>query len=88
MIELKGVRAGYGGRDVIFDVSCAFQTGTNWCLLGPNGCGKTTLLRAMSGLIPHTGQILIDGERVEAMPRRRIAAKLAVMSQINAIYFP
>ena len=88
MIELKGVRAGYGGQDVIFDVSCRFDSGVNWCLLGPNGCGKTTLLRAMSGLIPHAGEVLIDGERIETMPRRRIASKIAVMSQINTIYFP
>ena len=88
MIELHQVRAGYGGQDVIFDVSCRFESGVNCCLLGPNGCGKTTLLRAMSGLIPHTGDILIDGERIETMPRRKIAAKIAVMSQINTIYFP
>ncbi len=88
MIELKSVRAGYGGQDVIFDISCRFETGVNCCLLGPNGCGKTTLLRAMSGLIPHSGEIRIDGERIESMPRRRIAAKIAVMSQINTIYFP
>ena len=89
MIELVNVSAGYGGQDVVFGVSCRFESGVNCCLLGPNGCGKTTLLRAMSGLIPHSGgDILIDGERVEAMPRRRIAAKIAVMSQINTIYFP
>ena len=88
MIELKDVYAGYGGQDVVFGVNCRFESDVNYCLLGPNGCGKTTLLRAMSGLIPHTGDILIDGERLEAMPRRKIASKIAVMSQINAIYFP
>ncbi|MBO4297183.1 MAG: ABC transporter ATP-binding protein [Clostridia bacterium] len=88
MIELKRVCAGYGGRDVIHDVSFRFETGVNYCLLGPNGCGKTTLLRAMSGLIPHTGEVLLDGARLETLPRRKIAAKIAVMSQINTIYFP
>ena len=88
MIELKDVRAGYGGKDVLFGVSCRFETGVNCCLLGPNGCGKTTLLRAMSGLIPHTGEVLLDGQRIETMSRRKIAAKIAVMSQINTIYFP
>ena len=88
MIELENVSAGYGGQDVVFDVTCRFESGVNYCLLGPNGCGKTTLLRAMSGLIPHTGGILLDGERIETMPRRKIAAKIAVMSQINTIYFP
>ena len=42
----------------------------------------------MSGLIAHTGDITIDGARIETMSRRKIASKLAVMSQINTIYFP
>ena len=88
MIELKNMCAGYGGQDVVHDISCRFESGENVCLLGPNGCGKTTLLRAMSGLIPHTGEVLLDGERLETLPRRKIAAKIAVMSQINTIYFP
>jgi len=88
MIELRNVCAGYGGQDVLFDVTCRFESGVNCCLLGPNGCGKTTLLRAMSGLIPHTGDVLLDGVRLEKLPRREIAAKIAVMSQINTIYFP
>ena len=45
MLELRGVCAGYGGVEVLHDVSCAFPPGSCWCVLGPNGCGKTTLLR-------------------------------------------
>ena len=83
MIELKDVRAGYGGKDVIFGVSCRFETGVNCCLLGPNGCGKTTLLRAMSGLIPHTGEVLLDGERIEAMAKELFAGTGAVRKTLQ-----
>ena len=88
MLELKNVCAGYDGVDVLHDVSCAFPPGSCWCVLGSNGCGKTTLLRAMAGLIPHRGQVLLDGREIDGMKRRDLAGKIAVMSQVNTVYFP
>ena len=88
MLELHDVCAGYGDGDVLHEISCAFPDGGSWCVLGPNGCGKTTLLRVMAGLIPHRGQVLLDGEEISGMKRRQLAARVAVMSQVNTVYFP
>lgn len=88
MLELLNVCAGYGEGDVLHEISCAFPEGGSWCVMGPNGCGKTTLLRAMAGLIPHRGRVLIDGVEIAGMKRRQLAARVAVMSQVNAVYFP
>ena len=88
MLELKDVRAGYGGVEVLHGISCAFPEGGCWCVLGPNGCGKTTLLRAIAGLIPHRGQVLLDSREIGGMKRRELAGRVALMSQINTVYFP
>lgn len=87
MIKLKNVSAGYNGINVIKDISLELSEGNNLCILGPNGCGKTTLLKAIAGIIPVKGDVLIDGKSIKKMKRHEIASKMAVMSQISTIYF-
>ena len=87
MLELKNVGAGYDGTEIVHGVNARFEAGESYVLLGQNGCGKTTLLRAMSQLIPHSGDILLDGTPIETMKRCDLAEKIAIMSQINELYF-
>ena len=87
MLTLKNVAAGYNGIDIISNISLNIKEGENLCIIGPNGCGKTTLIKAISGIIPHEGTVKIDGTDINNMKREQIAKKIAVMSQISTIYF-
>ena len=82
MIELKNLSAGYGGQDVVHDISLPFTPGRILALLGPNGCGKSTLLRTALGLNPKSGgEVLMDGTPLDALSPRERALKAAYLSQ-------
>ena len=51
MIELKDVTYGYTDKEVLHNVSVRFDTGGMYAIMGANGCGKTTLLRLVAGLL-------------------------------------
>jgi len=55
--------------------------------MGPNGCGKTTLLRAIAGLLPHTGEILVGDRPLGEVKRRTLAKQIAMLSQVSEAYF-
>lgn len=87
MLHLSNVSAGYGNEDVIHEISFDLPLGENLCILGPNGCGKTTLLKSIAMLLDSTGTIEIDGRSVRSMKRAEIASRIAVMSQMSSVYF-
>ena len=81
-LEADSVSAGYGTRDVIADVSVAVVPGTLTGVIGSNGCGKTTLMRVLSGaLAPRRGAIRLDGRPIRELPRRSVAQRVAVVAQ-------
>jgi len=65
MIEITDLNAGYGETQVLFDVTCSIKRGEVVALIGPNGVGKTTLFRTISGAIePYSGRIVYKDEGI------------------------
>jgi len=79
---------GYDGPAVLRDITLRIGDGERVAILGPNGVGKTTLLKLLSGTpAPNQGSILLDGRELRAVPRRELARQIAVVPQDLAIPF-
>lgn len=89
-LAARGVSFGYGAGDATLrDVSVSFEAGTVTAVIGPNGVGKSTLLRLLSGaLAPWSGEILLHGQALGETPARARAAHLAFVSQRPTVAGP
>jgi branched-chain amino acid transport system ATP-binding protein len=88
VLELCGVRAGYGSSEVLHGVDLRVPTGSAVALLGANGAGKTTSLRTVAGLTPtRSGRILYRGEPVERRSaHQRARAGIALVPEGRGIF--
>ena len=85
MLTLKNVSAGYGGPPVIKNIS--MQIDRNVSIVGPNGCGKTTLLKVIANILPSNGDIHLGNKPLSCMKRKEVSAQIALLSQQPTVYF-
>lgn len=76
MLKVKDLTLHYGGSQILYDVSLTAAAGEVTCIMGTNGVGKTSLLKALSGTHQRTsGEIEFDGEAIGKMPAHALAQK-------------
>jgi len=76
MLDASGLTLHYGQSQVLYDVNISAKVGEVTCLMGANGVGKTSLLKAISGRHPRSGgDVVLDGEALGAIPAHKLAAK-------------
>jgi branched-chain amino acid transport system ATP-binding protein len=89
LLELAGVRAGYGGGDILQGVDLSVDEGSLTCIVGPNGAGKSTVLRVISGLLrPTAGTVRFRGESLAGRSPRSILARGIVQVPQERSLFP
>lgn len=89
-IEVRGLACGYAsGRPAQRDLSFTLEPGQVCCVLGPNGCGKSTMMKTLLGsLKPLAGSVLLDGREVSRTPAAQRAQALAYVAQSHSQPFP
>ncbi len=87
MIDITKTSVALQQTSILTEICATFPTESKTCILGPNGCGKTTLLKTIAGLVPYEGSVLIDGKEVAVQKRKELASKVAMMSQFTAAAF-
>ena len=83
--ELHDLTVGYGKTDIIRGLSLSLEKGTLNGILGANGCGKTTALKAICGILPHQGTCRLEQTRLESLSVRKISRLCSYIPQRSGI---
>lgn len=89
LFEVKGISFDYDGEEIFSDISFSIERGDVLCILGPNGTGKTTLIKCLNGLHEiNTGEILINGENIKKLSFKQISRHIGYIPQAHVPSFP
>ena len=73
LLVIEGLRASYGSAEALFGLDLTVAEGEVVALMGRNGMGKTTTIRAICRMIASTGRLTVDGQDLHALPSHRVA---------------
>jgi ABC-type branched-subunit amino acid transport system ATPase component len=88
LLSVRGVTAGYGGGDILKQVTLEVPRGGITCVVGPNGAGKSTLLATISGLLhPRLGEIRFGEQLISGLsPRQILARGISQVPQAHSLF--
>src|SRR3954451_18766638 len=88
LLTARGLTVALGGRLVLNEVSLQLSSGHLVALVGPTGAGKPTLLRALAGLVPSRGEIVVAGDALSSLTLRERARRFAYLPQGHVVHWP
>ncbi len=87
MIKIENVCVNYNKVQALNNINLNLHNGQNLSIIGPNGCGKTTLLKCICNNIDFKGNIYIDNKNIKSLKRKELAKKVGMLSQLMSISF-
>lgn len=89
LFEVKNISFSYDGDEIFSDISFSIDRGDVLCILGPNGTGKTTLIKCLNGLHDiDSGEILINGKSIKKLSFKEISTHIGYIPQSHVPSFP
>ncbi len=90
MLEVSTLRAGYGASDVLHELAFTVQEGSFCTLIGANGAGKSTTMKAIAGLLrPVQGRVVFEGDAIERLAAAQIVARgIALVPEGRRVFGP
>lgn len=81
MLSAKNLSVNIDGKQIIKDIDISLKENDFLMIVGPNGSGKTTIVRSLMGDIPSTGEVLLFGKDIKNMNKKKLAKKIGVLMQ-------
>lgn len=89
LLQIKGLSFAYSKEKILENISLTLKRGQMLCLLGANGCGKTTLLSCVLGFLkPESGRVLLSGKDIKDLSAAESAAIVSYIAQTHKQVFP
>ena len=89
MFELNHIRFAYGSKTVVDDINLRFERGHFYGVIGPNGCGKSTLIDLLAGhLNTNCGEIRLNETPLSTYSRKELSSQISIVPQDFRINFP
>lgn len=89
MLITKNLTLTMNNKTICRNLTLTLKPGEIWGILGPNGCGKTTLLQTLAGILPYDkGQILLQGQELKKLKQKHIARTIGIALQEYTPFFP
>lgn len=88
MLQATNISASIGRAQILHKVGFTAQSGQLTAIVGPNGSGKTTFLKAITGELAYSGTVTLDGQDVSQMHPTKLATRRAVLAQSAGLAFP